>query len=439
MTAFRSGLSLRYFLLRMTTAGGAVLFGFVQTFVFARVLSPDRFAMFILVGTIGISLWLFDFGIAKILFVKTREWWLTDRTDRDVARQNTSVVGVYFLLVVAGSLICFAVTASQKHIATVEAAQFSAFFLFSALNLVWLALRNVSVAADEFLYFETLEAMRRVGHIAMLVSLLAGLPLTAFLAAAVALWAILLTLAIMRLQRRGAMTLRIQSIAADFTRFVARNGRQIRQSGTFAACELYIYNFPYVLWPLWLGLGAPTIILDTSFKIVRGSGLIYGAACDSMVMQQTRAYAARDAALLTRATLTAGALCALPALVLAALLLFAGDRFFAFLLGPAATMPAAATPIIIVLLIANALQTVSNYVLLHTGYFKELSRLALLSAVAMTIATLFCALRGADIVGYLTFYAAVYLVGAVLYAVLAARGPLRTARQASAAQATVPL
>ncbi|HEY4352510.1 MAG TPA: hypothetical protein VGN31_14870, partial [Paraburkholderia sp.] len=244
---------MRYFLLRMTTAGGAVIFGFVQTFVFARVLSPDRFAMFILVGTIGISLWLFDFGIAKILFVKTREWWLTDRTDRDVARQNTSVVGIYTLLVVAGSLICFAVTASQKHIATVEAVQFSTFFLFSALNLVWLALRNVSVAADEFLHFELLEAVRRVGHIAMLASLLAGVPLTAFLAAAVALWAVLLTLAVVRLQRRGAMTLHILPIAADFARFVARNGRQIRQSGTFAACELYIYNFPYVLWPLTLG------------------------------------------------------------------------------------------------------------------------------------------------------------------------------------------
>jgi hypothetical protein len=76
---------------------------------------------------------------------------------------------------------------------------------------------------------------------------------------------------------------------------------------------------------------------------------------------------------------------------------------------------------------------------LHTGHFRELSRLALLSAVVMTIATLLCALRGADIVGYLTFYAAVYLVGAALYAVLAARGPLRTARQASAAREAVPL
>ena len=35
--------------------------------VFARVLSPDRFSLFIVVGAVGYSLWLCDLGLAKIL------------------------------------------------------------------------------------------------------------------------------------------------------------------------------------------------------------------------------------------------------------------------------------------------------------------------------------------------------------------------------------
>ena len=46
--------------------------GLLQTLTFARVLSPEWFSLFILVGAIGYSLWLCDPGLAKILFVKLR-------------------------------------------------------------------------------------------------------------------------------------------------------------------------------------------------------------------------------------------------------------------------------------------------------------------------------------------------------------------------------
>ena len=51
-------LSLPYLFLRATTAGGGLVGGLVQTFVFARILDPERFSIFILVGTLGIALWL---------------------------------------------------------------------------------------------------------------------------------------------------------------------------------------------------------------------------------------------------------------------------------------------------------------------------------------------------------------------------------------------
>src|SRR5687767_3046592 len=69
-------LSIPYLLLRATTAGGGLVGGLVQTFVFARILDPERFSVFILVGTLGIALWLSDIGLVKIIFVRMRAWLL---------------------------------------------------------------------------------------------------------------------------------------------------------------------------------------------------------------------------------------------------------------------------------------------------------------------------------------------------------------------------
>src|ERR1700731_5022065 len=78
----RGLVSIPFLLLRVSTAGGAFATGFIQTLVFARVLTPDRFSLFILVGAVGYSLWLCDLGFAKILFVQLRTAHLAGKTDR---------------------------------------------------------------------------------------------------------------------------------------------------------------------------------------------------------------------------------------------------------------------------------------------------------------------------------------------------------------------
>src|SRR6202451_4813436 len=88
-------ISIPSLLLRVSPAGGAFAMGLVQTLVFARVLAPDRFSLFILVGAIGYSLWLCDLGLAKILFVQLRAAHLAGRTDRQAAGQATAGTLVY--------------------------------------------------------------------------------------------------------------------------------------------------------------------------------------------------------------------------------------------------------------------------------------------------------------------------------------------------------
>src|ERR1700684_3233687 len=87
----RGLVSIPFLLLRVSTAGGAFATGFIQTLVFARVLTPDRFSLFILVGAVGYSLWLCDLGLAKILFGQLQAAHLDGQTDDRAAGQGKAV------------------------------------------------------------------------------------------------------------------------------------------------------------------------------------------------------------------------------------------------------------------------------------------------------------------------------------------------------------
>lgn len=420
-------LSIPYLLLRSSTAGGALLFGLIQTFVFARVLSPERFSVFILIGTLGITLWLVDFGLTRILFVRQREAFLAGRNDPVIAGQSMAVLITYAAAVLAGTLACVAFMAVRAGTPLVEAIEFGLFFLFTSLNLVWFVVRFVSVATDQFVFFESHEATRRIGHIALMLAMLIGLPFMTFLLLANLLWIVMFASGLRRLFARGVMSFPQDGVVKSIRTFFQSNRSEAFRSASFAAGEFYIYNLPYLIVPLLFGLGAPTIILDTTFKIFRGSTIVYAAGCDVAVPKQTRALAAGDQRGLIRATLMAAALCCIPALIISGLLFFASDRFFAFLLGPAATMPAALTPVLIALVLANLAQTVSNSLLLHTGYFRQLAFIAGGMALAMTLMTAVAFTMRLDIVGYLAAYAAVFGASVLFSLAVMIRGPIRAA------------
>lgn len=412
---FSDLLSLRYFTLRVFTAGAAVISGLAQTFVFARVLTPRDFSIYILIGSFGAALWLFDLGASKILFVRQRARHLGQRADEDVPAQSNAIIVLYAFIVLVGTLLCLAIMAGQRSVTVAQAAGFAAFFSFATFNLVWAPLRNISVAVDDFIGFEVLEAVRRIGHLGLMISMLAGLPLAAFLLLANVFWFVLFAACITRLVRRGALANHLQGLYGTLKQFWHSNRGELLRSGNYYIGDLIIYNFPYVVVPLVYGLGAPTIILDTVFKIFRGATLIYSAGLDPLVPRQTRAFAERDMATLKRATWTAAILCTIPTLLLCAALILAGDRIFALLLGHAASVPAAATPILVVLLVANLAQNVASCLLLHTGFFRELARVVTVMVGAMAIMTAIAIASGAGIVGFIGGYAAAYVLGAALY------------------------
>ncbi len=419
--------SIPFLLLRVSTAGGAFATGFIQTLVFARVLTPDRFSLFILVGAVGYSLWLCDLGLAKILFVQLRTAHLAGKTDRQAAGQATAVTLFYVLLAAAGALVCFFIMASRPANSLLEAADFGLFFLYIGLNLAWVCLRSLSIAVDEYVFYEKLELVRRVGNVATILAMLIGLPFTVFLVGSNVLWAVLVASAVAKLLRRGAMAPQLRGFARDLMAFFQSNRRSIARSGTFALSDIFIYTFPYYVVPWAFGLGAPIIILEATFRIFRGASVIYSAACDLAIPGQTRALAARDAPKLIRTTLIAAGLCCLPAAFACGLLIFASKQLFAFLLGTAATVPPTVTPILVVMLLANLLQMVAQSLLLHAGFFREISRICAGVAVAMVLATAIAVVANLTIVAFLGVYAAVYTAGALYLAIAAYRGPILAA------------
>ena len=266
-------------------------------------------------------------------------------------------------------------------------------------------------------------------------ALLLGLPTLVFLLAINAGWLIAISAAIVKLRQRHAFGGDFRRNFVYFVAFLRSNRRQLFSSGVYALSETYIYNFPYFLVPWAYGLGAPTIILDTTFKVYRVANQFYSAACDSLVPRQTSALAERDGPAMVRATWLAAALCSIPAAAVCGVLIFAAGRIFAILLGPAAVMPPATTPIIIMLLVGNLAQMVSHSVLVHTGFFKEVARISFGLVAALTGVAAFAVWAHLDIVQFLNAYAAVYTCGALATVGLMIRGPIRLAHEVRGAPA----
>jgi hypothetical protein len=101
-------------------------------------------------------------------------------------------------------------------------------------------------------------------------------------------------------------------------------------------------------------------------------------------------------------------------------------------------MPAATTPILIVLLIANLTQMVTHSVLVHNGYFREVARIGIGVVVAMTGVGAFAVIGHIDIVQFLEAYVAVYTCGAVAAVVLMIRGPIRLAHNVAGIPQAAP-
>ena len=412
-----------FLLLRVVSALGGVVNGFALTYAFARVLEPAIFALFIWTANLGVSLWLFDLGLGRVLYSRLRAHYLSGslRGNRVVAMQATGLVAAYTLLVVLGSVAAEPLGERFGH-----GVSLALFFAFSALNLPWNMLRQVAAGVECFVAFETLEATRRVLHLGLVLGLCFGLPLIPCLLAGNAVWAGLLLTATVVLSRAGGLA--VASPASLFRavrQFLSSNRGELAWSASYVGSEMYIYSYPPLLVPVVYGLGEAAIAFDTAYKVFRGTNLLLAAACEVATPWQTRAHAAGDRRSMAIATGTAALLSFAPAAVVCAGLVFADRSLFPLLLGHAAAVPHALALLMAVLVAGNWIQTVANSALLYNGYFRPMGRLALTSAVLLSAPVAYALLLRPGVVEFTAAYALVYSLCAVAYLLLGVRLPLR--------------
>jgi multidrug transporter EmrE-like cation transporter len=81
-------------------------------------------------------------------------------------------------------------------------------------------------------------------------------------------------------------------------------------------------------------------------------------------------------------------------------------------------------PILVVLLLAGAVQTVSDALLQYSGFFRSLAYSGAVVMIMMILMTAIALVAKFDLMEFLAAYAAVYAMGAVFTAVLAICGPI---------------
>src|ERR1700722_14142448 len=123
-------ISYRYTMLRAATAAGTLGTGILQTFVFARVLTPERFSLFIFFAALGYTLYLTDAGIVKVLFVNLRGRFLQSKPFGEISGQATAIVTLYFVLAVLASCICFLILEVYFKYSLGESTDLTLFFAF---------------------------------------------------------------------------------------------------------------------------------------------------------------------------------------------------------------------------------------------------------------------------------------------------------------------
>ena len=179
--------------------------GILQTFVFARVLGPDRFSLFIFFAALGYSLPVADAGMVKVLFVDLRARFLQNKAFAAIVGQATGLVVLYFVITALATAMCFLLLEVHFDYSLRDSTELTLFFAFNAVNLPWIALRYFSIAIDEFYFFETLEALRRGLSMIALLALLLGLPVFAFLVLINCAWIVGFCIAIAKLYERGVL------------------------------------------------------------------------------------------------------------------------------------------------------------------------------------------------------------------------------------------
>jgi hypothetical protein len=349
-----------------------MVWGFVVTFVFVRLLPLDEFRMFLLLVAFANFTVSAEFGFSSIIYARLRAHVLGAGAG-DFRVEELGVLLAFMLLVVLAGAIMIGISLALGWLETQRPALFLSFYGVAALNLIALLAKRALAALDRNLWWEALDFMRRISGIGLLLLALAGLPLltSVLLQLMIGLLGVLAGLVSVHrslgMSNGSWLALRVGGGHVRRT-YLADMGRTM----ALTVSDVAAYNAPYFTIAAATPDPRPLLLFDFIFKMSRSISAVVRALTETMLPRLTCAAASHDQPALARGLGRLVWLSLLASLALGGLILLTGPQLSAALFDGALVLSRTECAVIVVLLFGLTLICVSVYVRTGMGRFASL-------------------------------------------------------------------
>jgi hypothetical protein len=266
----------------------AMIWGFVVTFVFVRLLPIDEFRSFLLLTAFANFTISADLGLSAIAYSRLRR----RRVAGEGSFRRDELVALAWIMngiVLLGALLILLALAAGL-IATRQTALFMAFYAVSATNLLALLARRALAALDHNLWWEALDVVRRVAAIGLLLAALAGFPILSSVLIQLVLAVAILWIGFATIHRTLGMA------AGEW--FAVRSGlahvrghylADFGRTGALTVFDVAAYNAPYFTIALATHDPRPLLLFDFVFKLSRTLSAAIRALVETVLPGITRA------------------------------------------------------------------------------------------------------------------------------------------------------
>ncbi len=360
-------------LAKLANVGLAMLWGFVVTFVFVRLLPFAEFRAFLLLVAFANFTISAELGFSTVIYSRLRRAKLAGQGDFRSEELGALLLFMAGIVLLGALLIALALW--RGLIPTQQPWLFLAFYAASALNLVALLARRALAALDHNLWWELLDFLRRAASIALLLAALAGLPLLTSVLLQLALGLLVILIGLVTVQRALAMPTRHWgALRAGWAHVRANYLGDIGHTSILTVADIAAYNAPYFTIVAMTQDPRPLLLFDFVFKMSRALSATVRALVETLLPALTRHFHSGDGARFTLDLRRCLGLSLLVSLGLGGVLLVAGPLISRLLFDGRIVLQYTEILLIDVLLIGLGFICVSVYVQNGLGRFAALVR-----------------------------------------------------------------
>jgi hypothetical protein len=417
-------------LAKLGNVGLAMIWGFVITFVFVRLLPLGEFRTFLLLVAFANFTVSAELGFSTVIYSRLRRARVGGGEDGAFRSEELGVLFLFMAgLILLGALL-LALGLLGGIIRTAFPALFLAFYAASALNILALLCRRALAALDHNLFWEAVDMLRRLVSVALLFAALAGLPILLAVVAQLLLALLAIGIGLAIVQRDLAMPMRhwwaLRAGGAHVRAFYLAD---IGRTGALTLSDIAAYNAPYFTIVAATHDPRPLLLFDFVFKVSRALTALVRALVETLLPDLTRHFFAGETAAFRAALARLQGLSLALAAGLGALLLLAGGEMSRVMFDGKFVLQTTEITWIVALMIGLALICVSVYVHNGLGRFGALLPPSFAFLAGSLLSVPVAGLRGGNFaLHFVAIYALVHLLAAFAHGAMLLRIGRKPAR-----------